>query len=245
MKKEYSSLRYFSIAFILTFFLVRLFLVYSPFSNVNVGPYNIHHLFPASLLLVLILLITFFRSTSKISLILAGISSSLILDEIIYLIATDGSDISYLSTISWIGALSLHALAFITIFIINKKPSFQIKHNSKNIISLIFLQFLLDMLFVYIYPNVSPIRATLIGLSALIIITIPFIRRFLAMNSLVAFLPIYSSALFGALLVQSNIIQSKSPASGIAHILILIITYLLIIFIFPQSSNQKKNLKNE
>ena len=103
-----------------------------------------------------------------------------------------------------------------------------IKH-LKIIFILIVLQFILDMLYVYIYPTVNPIRATLIGASALIILFMPFLTRIIDMKPYMAFLPIYSSALFGALLVQAAFVKSKSPASGIAHIVILIVTYFVIV----------------
>ena len=105
-----------------------------------------------------------------------------------------------------------------------------IKH-LKTIIILVLIQFLLDMLYVYIYPTVSPIRATFIGLSALAILFIPFITKLVDMKPYIAFLPIYSSALFGALLVQADFVKSKSIESGIAHAVILIVTYFVIVII--------------
>ena len=101
----------------------------------------------------------------------------------------------------------------------------------KVIIILALLQFLLDMLYVYLYPDVNPIRATLIGLSAVAILFIPFLEKIVEMKPYIAFLPIYSSALFGALLVQADIVASKSAASGIAHVVILIVTYIVIVII--------------
>ena len=101
----------------------------------------------------------------------------------------------------------------------------------KVIVVLVVLQFLLDTLYVYLYPTVNPIRATLIGFSALIILFVPFIKKLTEMKPYVAFLPIYSSAFFGALLVQADLVKSKSPASGIAHVVILIVTYFIIVFI--------------
>lgn len=101
----------------------------------------------------------------------------------------------------------------------------------KIVVILILIQFLLDMLYVYIYLTVNPIRATLIGASALVILFIPFLRNLIGMKPYIAFLPIYSSALFGALLVQADFVASKSVASGIAHVVILIVTYIVIIIV--------------
>lgn len=111
-----------------------------------------------------------------------------------------------------------------------------IKH-VKMIVVLVILQFLLDMLYVYVYPTVNPIRATMIGFSALVVLFAPFMRKLTDMKPYIAFLPIYSSALFGALLVQADFVKSKSAASGIAHVVILIVTYFVIIAI------QKKIVK--
>ena len=112
----------------------------------------------------------------------------------------------------------------------------------KIVIILILIQFLLDMLYVYIYPTVTPIRATMIGFSALFILysisLIPFVKNLIDLKPYIAFLPIYSSALFGALLVQAGIVASKSAASGIAHIVILVVTYIVIVAI--QKIYQKK-----
>ena len=111
----------------------------------------------------------------------------------------------------------------------------EITKHLKIIIILVLIQFILDMLFVYLYPAVTPIRATLIGISALVILylisLIPFTKNLIDLKPHISFIPIYSSALFGALLVQAGIVASKSVASGIAHIVILIATYFVIIAI--------------
>ena len=118
----------------------------------------------------------------------------------------------------------------------------KIMKHIKAIVVLIILQFLLDMLYVYIYPNVNPIRATFIGFSALIILFLlsltKIYSKLIELRPYIAFLPIYSSAFFGALLVQANFVRSKSAASGIAHVVILIVTYFVIIAIQKKSKNK-------
>ncbi|MBI2652820.1 hypothetical protein HYX00_05115 [Candidatus Woesearchaeota archaeon] len=108
----------------------------------------------------------------------------------------------------------------------------EITKHLKVIVVLILIQFLLDMLYVYIYPTVNPIRATIIGCSALIILylisLIPYTKNLIDLKPYISFIPIYSSALFGALLVQADFVKSKSAASGIAHVVILIVTYVVI-----------------
>jgi len=116
-----------------------------------------------------------------------------------------------------------------------------IKH-LKVIVILILIQFLLDLLYVYIYPIVNPIRATMIGFSALIILylisRIPLTKNLIYLKPYISFIPIYSSALFGALLVQADVVTSKSAASGIAHVVILIVTYGVIVAI-PRIGKKK------
>jgi hypothetical protein len=89
---------------------------------------------------------------------------------------------------------------------------------------LIILQGIIDYLFVFLYPTVNPIRATMIGLSALLVLYLA--RNITRIKPVLGFLSIYASALIGALLVQAVVLVSKSVLSGIAHILILIIVYL-------------------
>lgn len=102
----------------------------------------------------------------------------------------------------------------------------------KALIVLIVLQLLVDTLFIFIYPSVNPIRATLIGITVFLILWVPVLRRMVGLPPWIGFLPIYSSALFGALLVQARILVSKSALSGIVHALILIVTYLIISLIY-------------
>lgn len=101
----------------------------------------------------------------------------------------------------------------------------------KRIIIFIILQGLLDMLYVSLYPAVNPIRASLIGASALVILFISPVRRLVDGYSLAGFLSIYSSALFGALLVQSGVLVSKSLFSAVVHIALLIATYGVLIYL--------------
>ena len=98
----------------------------------------------------------------------------------------------------------------------------------KVIMILVFLQLAIDFLYVYLYPNVNPIRATLIGLTALLLLSILPFKRFFNIHPLIGSFSIYSSALFGALLVGAGALKSKSFLSAVAHIAILILTYALI-----------------
>lgn len=101
----------------------------------------------------------------------------------------------------------------------------------KRIVIFLVLQGLLDVLYISLYPYVNPIRASLIGASALAILSIPPVRRLVNGYSLTGSLSIYSSALFGALLVQSGVLVSKSPLSAVVHIALLVATYGIVLCI--------------
>ena len=104
----------FTIVLLATLFVVRISLFIFPFSNVNLGPYNIHHLFLGAFLLVLAVILLIIGIHNKLVIIFAGVSSALVIDEITYLIATDGSDLAYLTPISFWGAV---VLTLIVLFI--------------------------------------------------------------------------------------------------------------------------------
>ncbi len=95
---------------VLTFVLIRVWLFFYPDADFNVAGYNIHHLYTGILLVTIsgIPLILFSNTGRILDLATAifGIGLSLVLDEWVYLIATDGSNASYLLPVSfWGGAI--------------------------------------------------------------------------------------------------------------------------------------------
>lgn len=99
----------------LTFMLLRLVLHASPETDLNVGRYNIHHLFSGLLLIALggIPLAVFRGATRRLDLALVvfGAGLGMALDEWVYLIATDGSNTSYLLPVSFWGGAAAVGLA--------------------------------------------------------------------------------------------------------------------------------------
>lgn len=100
---------------LLTFVALRLSLQLSPDSDFDVAGYNIHHLF-TGLLLVTIggVPLAIFRGTSRrldVALIIFGVGLAMALDEWVYLIATDGSNASYLLPVSFWGGVVVVGLA--------------------------------------------------------------------------------------------------------------------------------------
>lgn len=99
----------------LTVVVLRLTLHASPDSDFDLFGYNIHHLFTG---LVLITIggvpLTLFRHRSRLldlATIVFGAGLGMALDEWVYLIATDGSNASYVLPVSLYGAILTVALA--------------------------------------------------------------------------------------------------------------------------------------
>lgn len=100
---------------LLTFAALRVSLHLSPDSDFNVGQYNIHHLFTGLLLIAAggIPLAIFRGSTKRLdaALLVFGAGLAMALDEWVYLIATDGTNASYLLPISLWGGVIVVGLA--------------------------------------------------------------------------------------------------------------------------------------
>jgi hypothetical protein len=93
----------------------RLYLHLVPIKHVYVVGYLVHHLF-WGLLIVLPAAFTFAFGVRKrllafVVLVVLGIGSGMILDEVIYLIATDGTSADYRTPVSLWGSIILNSLA--------------------------------------------------------------------------------------------------------------------------------------
>ena len=108
-----------------TFIVFRLVLHTWPNTDLNVGGYNLHHLFTGLLLIVVggipLAIVRLASRWLDVALVIFGIGLGMALDEWVFLIATDGSNTSYLLPVSlWGGALvvglaSLYALILMTV----------------------------------------------------------------------------------------------------------------------------------
>jgi hypothetical protein len=103
------------VAMAATFVLLRTALHASPDADFNVAGYNVHHLFTGLLLVAAggVPLAIFRGSTRRLdaSLVLFGAGLGMALDEWVYLIATDGSNASYLLPVSLWGGIGMVGLA--------------------------------------------------------------------------------------------------------------------------------------
>ena len=109
-------------ALIVTFVVTRALLTMSPDSDFDVAGYNIHHLFTGLLLITLGgVPLALFPGRSlllDIASVAFGAGLALALDEWVYLIATDGSNASYLLPVSLKGGLLMIGLAVLYVLIL-------------------------------------------------------------------------------------------------------------------------------
>lgn len=103
------------LSLLVTFVLLRLWLHNFPNTDLNVGAYNIHHLFTGLLLITLGgIPLALFQGSSRwldVAALVFGVGLSLALDEWVYLITTDGTNASYLLPISFWGGVVMTGLA--------------------------------------------------------------------------------------------------------------------------------------
>ena len=99
----------FLVALLGTFVLTRFSLVLRPNADFNVAGYNIHHFFTGFLIAcacaIPLALVPTRRRVTEALIFGLGVGLSLGLDEVVYLIMTDGSNASYLTRPSWIGGI--------------------------------------------------------------------------------------------------------------------------------------------
>ena len=112
INKSRAKILVFSI--VATFVVIRVWLYFYPNADFNVAGYNIHHLYTGLILIVisgipLIILSSQGRIMDLVTIVF-GIGLSLALDEWVYLIATDGSNMSYLLPVSLWGGIILVGL---------------------------------------------------------------------------------------------------------------------------------------
>ena len=100
---------------VLTFIVVRALIHLSPNSDLDIAGYNVHHLFTGLLLVVGGgIPLALFAARSRLldlAAVVLGAGLALSLDEWVYLIATDGSNASYLLPVSLRGGIVMVALA--------------------------------------------------------------------------------------------------------------------------------------
>ena len=109
-------------ALVVTFVVTRAMLTMSPNSDFDVAGYNIHHLFTGLLLITAGgIPLTLFAGRSRtldVACVAFGAGLALALDEWVYLIATDGSNASYLLPVSFRGGVLMVGLAALYVVVL-------------------------------------------------------------------------------------------------------------------------------
>ena len=117
--------RTFLATFLATFVVTRTWLWFTPNTDVNVAGFNVHHLFTGILLLLVSMLPLALGAASgraaSVATAVAGVGLSLVVDEWVYLIATDGTNASYLLPVSFWGAVVMHALVVAWVLVLQRR----------------------------------------------------------------------------------------------------------------------------
>lgn len=108
MKMETKKrITYFLSSLIIGILLLRIFLFIFPTANFSLGSYSIHHIFTGSIWLIFTIILLIFNISNYFTYILGGISTALIIDQLTFLIMTDGTNKVYFSPTSIYGAFIL------------------------------------------------------------------------------------------------------------------------------------------
>jgi len=110
------TLRLILLPMVLTFAIQRLILHHSsPDTHVFIAGYLVHHLFTGALMLIPAAFLIAFGSRSRrvtaLSRMLVGVGTAMVLDEVVFLVCTDGSGVAYRNCVSFWGAFVLIGLA--------------------------------------------------------------------------------------------------------------------------------------
>ena len=102
-----------------TVFSLRLYLHLVHVRHIYPGGYLVHHLFVGVLILIPAALLLAFGTRHRVlARVALGVGTGLILDEIVYLVATQASDADYVSRTSLVGSLVLVSLAVIFLLVL-------------------------------------------------------------------------------------------------------------------------------
>ena len=102
-----------------TVFSLRLYLHLVHVRHIYPGGYLVHHLFVGVLIMVPAALLLAFGTRHRVlARVGVGVSTGLILDEVVYLVATKGSDADYVSRTSLVGSLVLVSLVVIFLLVL-------------------------------------------------------------------------------------------------------------------------------
>jgi hypothetical protein len=100
----------------------RLYLhLVNPDADLFLAGYNVHHLYTGTLIETPAAFVLAFGvppAVRAVALVALGVGSALVLDQVVYLVTTDGSNRAYLRPISLWGAVVLEGLAVVLLLIL-------------------------------------------------------------------------------------------------------------------------------
>ena len=100
-------------------FSLRLYLHLVHVRHIYPGGYLVHHLFVGVLIVVPAAFLLAFGTRHRVlARVILGIGTGLILDEVVYLVATKASDADYVSRVSLVGSLLLVSVAVIFLLVL-------------------------------------------------------------------------------------------------------------------------------
>ncbi|MBI1915065.1 MAG: hypothetical protein HYS12_10060 [Planctomycetes bacterium] len=100
----------------------RLYLhLVNPEADVYLAGYNVHHLYSGALIEIPAAFVLAFATAPAVragALVALGVGSAMVLDQVVYLVTTDGSNRSYLTPVSLWGAVVLEGLAVVLLVVL-------------------------------------------------------------------------------------------------------------------------------
>lgn len=102
------------------------------------------------------------------------------------------------------------------------------KRTLLSIAGLTLLLFAVDRLFRSLHPHVDLVRASLVGLSALVALAPLWLLRRRPLEPWVGGLAVFASAFASVLLIEAGVLVSRSALSGAVHVLILAAVFPLL-----------------
>lgn len=113
---------------IATFIVLRVFLYFFPNADFDIGAYNVHHIYTGLVIIMFFgLPLCLFSGSNRlldISALGFGCGLSMALDELVYIIATDGSNQAYLLPVSFWGGVFMVSVAVLWTLILNLVGSY-------------------------------------------------------------------------------------------------------------------------
>ncbi len=85
---------------VLSIILLRIFLAFFPDVDLNLAKHEVHHLYTGAFILIILVILFLFGIINRYTIILSGISSALIIDELFFFIFTNGTDAVYFTKIA-------------------------------------------------------------------------------------------------------------------------------------------------